>query len=148
MKSRLLLPSIRAVVIEDNAADVYVIREALKDEFVDVELEVFGDGEAAARLMDRLTNDSLQRPDIILLDLNLPRCDGKEVLYKLRQIPTGQRPPVMIITSSNSPKDRDDCLSLGAACYFRKPSDLSEFMKIASVIKGLVQTSLDPAHRI
>ncbi len=133
------LRSLRAVVIEDNAADVYLIREALKHEFVGVELEVFGNGEAGLRLTERLTNDALERPDIIVLDLNLPRCDGKEVLGKLGQIPGGQRPPVIVITSSNSPKDRDDCLGLGAACFFRKPSDLNEFMKIASVIRGLVQ---------
>lgn len=138
MKSLSLPASIRAVVIEDNAADVYVIREALKHEFGGLELEVFGDGEAAARLMDRLIDYSSPRPDIILLDLNLPRCDGKEVLHKLRQIPGEQKPPVMIITSSNSPKDRDDCLSLGADCYFRKPSELREFMKIGSVVRDLL----------
>jgi CheY-like chemotaxis protein len=131
--------SIRAVVIEDNAADVYLIREALKQEFVHVELDVFDNGEAVSKLVDRLTNECSERPDIILLDLNLPRCDGKEVLRRLRQISGGQRAPVMIITSSNSPRDRDDCLSLGAAYYFRKPSDLSEFMRIGSVIRDLVQ---------
>jgi CheY-like chemotaxis protein len=131
--------SIRAIVIEDNTADVYLIGEALKQEFAWVELEIFNDGEAASKLVDRLTNEGSQRPDIILLDLNLPRCDGKEVLHKLRQMPGEQTAPVIVMTSSNSPKDRDDCLSLGAACYFRKSSDLSEFMKIASVIRDLVQ---------
>ena len=62
--------SIRAIVVEDNAADVYLIREALKQEFVEVELEVLDNGEAASRLMDRFTNERSQRPDIILLDLN------------------------------------------------------------------------------
>ena len=131
--------SIRAVVIEDNAADVYLIREALKQEFAGVELEVFDNGEEASRLTDRLRNECSARPDIILLDMNLPRCDGKEVLQKLMQMPEMQRAPVIVITSSNSPNDRDDCLTLGAACYFRKPSELSEFMKIASVVKDLVK---------
>jgi CheY-like chemotaxis protein len=131
--------SIRAVVIEDNAADVYLIREALKQEFAEVELEVLDNGEAASRFMDRFTNESLQRPDIILLDLNLPRFDGKQVLQRFRQMPDGRKVPVVIITSSNSPKDREDCLTLGATFYFRKPSELDEFMKIAGVIKDLVR---------
>jgi CheY-like chemotaxis protein len=132
-------PAIRAIVIEDNTADVYLIREALKQVFARVELEVLNNGEAASELVDRLTSQSSQWPDIILLDLNLPRCDGKEVLHRLRQMPGEQRAPVIVMTSSNSPKDRDECLSLGAACYFRKSSDLNEFMKIASVIRDLVQ---------
>lgn len=139
MTTPLSIHSIRAIVIEDNAADVYLIREALKQEFVEVELEVLDNGEAASRLMDRFTNERSQRPDIILLDLNLPRFDGKQVLQKLRQTPGGQTLPVIIITSSNSPKDREDCLSLGASAYFRKPSELSEFMKIAGVVKDLVR---------
>jgi hypothetical protein len=72
--------SIRAVVIEDNAADVYLILEALKQKFVRVELEVFENGAAVSKLVDRLTDDSSPLPDIVLLDLNLPRCDSKEVL--------------------------------------------------------------------
>ena len=139
MTSQSSARSIRVVVIEDNAADVYLIREALKREFAGVELEVFDNGAAVSKLVNRLTDGCSQPPDIILLDLNLPRCDGKEVLHMLRQIPGRQIVPVIIITSSNSPKDRDDCLSLEAAYYFRKPSDLSEFMKISTVIRNIVQ---------
>ena len=139
MTSQSSARSIRVVVIEDNAADVYLIREALKQEFADIELEIFDNGAAVSKLVDRLTHGCSQLPDIILLDLNLPRCDGKEVLRMLRQMPGRQMVPVIIVTSSNSPKDRDDCLCLGAAYYFRKPSDLSEFMKISTVIRNIVQ---------
>jgi chemotaxis family two-component system response regulator Rcp1 len=141
MRSHSSIRSIRALLIEDNPADVYLIREALKEELVHFDLEILDNGEAALTWVDRFTNKSAQRPDIILLDLNLPRCDGKEVLQKLSQMPGGQGAPVVIMTSSDSPADQEDCLSLGATCYFRKPSDLSEFMKIAGVIKNLLRSA-------
>ena len=84
------LRNIRALLIEDNPADIYLIREALKRELVQFELEVVDNGEAASRLVDRFANEPSNRPDVILLDLNLPRCDGREVLQKLRQIPAGR----------------------------------------------------------
>lgn len=141
MTSGSCVRSVRVLLIEDNPADVYLIREALKKELIQVELGVLDNGEAAQQFLDQLTETSAQRPDIILLDLNLPRCDGKEVLQKLKQMPGGQKATVVIITSSNSPEDREDCLRLGADYYFRKRSDLGEFMKIARVVKNLLRST-------
>ena len=137
---------IRTLVIEDNPADVYLIREALEREITDFDLDVLDNGEAALAFVDRFTSESVQRPDVILLDLNLPRCDGKEVLRKLGQTPGGKKAPVIVITSSNSPQDRADCFRLGASCYFRKGSDLGEFMKIAQVVKDLLRPALNVAE--
>lgn len=130
---------IRILLTEDNGADVYLIREALNEQLFDFDLEVLDNGEKGSKFLDRITDGLEPRPDIVLLDLNLPRCDGKEVLHKLKQMPGGENLPVVIITSSDSPRDREEVAALGASCYFRKSSDLSEFMEIGRVVNNLLR---------
>ena len=130
---------IRVLVAEDHDADVFLIREALNEQLANFELEVLNDGEKASKFVDRMTNGLERRPDVVLLDLNLPRCDGKEVLQKLRHMPGGESVPVVIITSSDSPRDREEVARLGASCYFRKSSDLNEFMQLGKVVNDLLR---------
>ena len=90
-------------------------------------------------LIERIDHqESVPRPSLLLLDLNLPRRSGTEVLQRLRQSPTCGNIPVVILTSSDAPKDRESAEQLAADCYFRKPSDLNEFLKIREIVDGLL----------
>lgn len=122
------------MLAEDNPADVYLIEEALREHNVLFEITVATDGEAA---IDLVTRQGM-RPDIVLLDLNMPKRSGGEVLDALRK-EAGVGLPVIILTSSDSPADRDQALRLGATCYIRKPTGLDEFLQIGATIKGLVK---------
>ncbi|MBC7926225.1 MAG: response regulator [Bryobacteraceae bacterium] len=126
--------TIRILLAEDNPADVYLIEEALREHNVLFEITVATDGEAA---IDLVTRQGM-RPDIVLLDLNMPKRSGGEVLDALRK-EAGVGLPVIILTSSDSPADRDQALRLGATCYIRKPTGLDEFLQIGATIKGLVK---------
>ncbi|HUQ95816.1 MAG TPA: response regulator [Bryobacteraceae bacterium] len=130
--------AVRILLTEDNQADVYLIRQALSQKFDRFELQVLSNGEEAVKMIDSLGQGGLL-PDIVLLDLNLPRCDGKEILGKLRQMPGGDVIPVIIITSSDSPRDRDDVARLGATRYFKKPFELSDFMRIGDVVEDILR---------
>lgn len=132
--------AVRILLTEDNQADVYLIRQALSQKFDRFELQVLSNGEEAVKMIDSLGQGGLL-PDIVLLDLNLPRCDGKEILEKLRQMPGGDVIPVIIITSSDSPRDRDDVARLGATRYFKKPFELNDFMRIGDVVEDILRNT-------
>jgi len=103
------------VIAEDNAPDVFLIREALKEEGLSCRLDTFSDGDDALRLLDRLDGEERARfPDIFLIDLNLPKRSGSEVLSRVRSSPRGAGIAVIIMSSSNAPADRALARSLGA----------------------------------
>lgn len=122
------------LLAEDNPADVYLIEEALREHDVAYEIAVAEDGEAAISMI----SDGRIKPDIILLDLNMPKRSGGEVLTRLRQDGSCKKVPVIVLTSSDSPADREEALRLGATCYIRKPTGLDEFLAIGASIKELV----------
>jgi Response regulators consisting of a CheY-like receiver domain and a winged-helix DNA-binding domain len=133
----------RILMAEDNRADVTLVREALKVHQLACELQVVEDGELALRFFEALDADAnLSCPDLLLLDLNLPKVNGEEVLSHLRVSRRCAQMPVIVITSSDSDKDRDMAHRMGAARYFRKPSDLAEFMRLGAVIKGLLEKAI------
>jgi CheY-like chemotaxis protein len=123
------------VVVEDNASDVFLIREAIAAQELLVELEVCQDGEEAMELIERLETQDCRSPGLILLDLNLPRRDGLEVLAKLRNSIRCCHIPVVVMTSSAASSDRAASEQLGAAAYFRKPSEYAAFLEIGRIIK-------------
>lgn len=129
---------LRVLLVEDCAPDVYLIREALRREGLDVDMKVAEDGEQAAQWLGNLDLSNEPWPNLILLDLNTPRCEGKELLQKIKRAPRGRSIPVIVITSSNSPADREDAFRFGASWYFRKPSDLNEFMEIGAVVRHIL----------
>lgn len=127
--------AVRILLAEDNDGDVFLVRRALEKQGLSCKLVVAHNGEEALRLLD--TADSGppgDAPELILLDLNLPRVDGSEILAHLRRTPTFSGTPVIVLTSSDSPGDRDLAMSLGANAYFRKPTDLQAFMQLGQVI--------------
>jgi two-component system, chemotaxis family, response regulator Rcp1 len=121
------------LIAEDNPADVYLIEEALREHKVDFRMTVADDGERAIALLA----EGKVTPDIVLLDLNMPKRSGGEVLTELRKT-SGDGVPVIVLTSSDSPVDREQAMRLGATCYIRKPTGLDDFLAIGATIKQLV----------
>jgi CheY-like chemotaxis protein len=127
------------LVVEDAEPDVLLVREALERAGLNFELLVLEDGEKAIDFVEQLERDeTLSRPHLVLLDLNLPRMNGSQVLERLRNSSTCGHIPVVILTSSDSPSDKAQAGQLGATEYFRKPSRLNEFMRLGQVVRDLL----------
>lgn len=130
---------IRIFLAEDNPGDVVLIREALREYKVEHSLVHAADGSEAKQYLDSLANlPASELPDILLLDLNLPKCDGDQLLAMFRAHPCCKDTPAIIVTSSNAPKDRDRAAELGASRYFRKPSDLNEYLRLGLIVREVV----------
>ena len=128
------------VLVEDAEPDVLLVREALEQSGLDFELQVFDDGEQGVDFIEIMDRDaSLHRPHLFLLDLNLPKKTGGQILERVRQSPTCGQVPVVILTSSDSQKDKAQAAFLNATGYFRKPSRLDEFMKLGPYVRDLLQ---------
>lgn len=125
---------VKILLAEDNPADVYLIEEALREHNVPFNITVAEDGESAIAMIAAGKVD----PDLILLDLNMPKRSGSEVLSRLRGGSDSGNVPVIVLTSSDSPIDRQEALSLGATLYIRKPTGLDEFLQIGATIKQLL----------
>lgn len=126
-------------MIEDNKSDVLLIREALETAKLNVDLRVIPDGEKAIRFFEELDgNNSLICPDLAIIDINLPKKHGGEVLGMMRNSRRCANLRVLIVTSSNSVKDRETMASLGIDGYFTKPSQYDDFMKLGDVIRNLL----------
>ena len=119
------------LLVEDNAADVRLTREALREGKIQNTLHVVHDGvEALAFLRRQGAHIEAPRPDLILLDLNLPRKDGREVLAEIKDDPLLRRIPVVILTTSQSEADVLRTYDLHANCYVTKPVDLEQFFEV------------------
>ena len=126
------------VLVEDNPGDVALVREALYEYGIRSELTVIFDGERAVELFDRLDRDRMRCPDLVLLDLKLPKRDGHEILERMRTSVQCAHVPVVIVTSSNAREDRDKAAKLGATRYLRKPHGLDEFIQLGAVLKDIL----------
>jgi len=130
------------LVVEDNRADVFLVERAIEFCKLSVHLKVIEDGEEALRYFERVeSDDDIPCPDVMLLDLNLPRRSGREVLQSVRQAKRSREVPVIILTSSNSPEDRRETAALGATRYFRKPTSYQEFLKIGEILGEVLKIS-------
>ena len=127
---------IEILLVEDNAGDARLAQEALRDAKVRNNLSWVPDGvEALAYLRREGRYDKAARPDLILLDLNLPRKDGREVLSEIKAEDRLKRIPVVILTTSQSEDDIHKAYHLNANCYISKPVDLDQFMKVVKTIE-------------
>ncbi|MBL8216377.1 MAG: response regulator [Bryobacterales bacterium] len=130
---------IRVLIAEDNPGDVFLLQQVLDGLVPHPEVVVVNDGGKALEWISRIERDpTAPTPDVILLDLNLPKYDGAEVLERIRASRRLRAARVVIVTSSNSPRDRERVAELGATAYFRKPSDWDEFMKLGQVVQGVL----------
>ena len=126
------------LLVEDNPGDVFLVKQALREAGLLVDLKVAEDGEKAIQMIDRLDEGSdSQAPRLMLLDLNVPRRTGIQVLERLRRSARCGKIPVVMISSSDSPGERQHALDVGATEYFRKPSSLVEFMQLGRVVRRL-----------
>jgi CheY-like chemotaxis protein len=141
---------LNVLVVEDSAADANLIRMVLADTGLCNELLIVSDGEDALELLHGNGRfEGRTRPDLILLDLNLPRKDGLDVLGEIRSNPSLRRIPVGVLTSSSNPDDVGTAYERGANLYCRKPFELDELERlIAHIAKTwVVFASLPPAER-
>ena len=123
------------LLVEDNETDVFIIREVLERAGFRFRLHVSRDGQdALSYLQDLERIGSPPRPDLVLLDLNVPKIKGMEVLERIRSVVEPAPVPVVVITSSESQSDRRAAERLGADAYFRKPHTIEEYMRLASLI--------------
>jgi CheY-like chemotaxis protein len=126
------------LLVEDSPADVFLVREAMLQEGLKVHLEVAEDGQRAFEILDHVDADHMKRaPQLMLLDINVPRRTGNQVLERIRNSPRCAHIPVVMISSSDSPAERNRAFKLGATAYFRKPSNLSEFMELGRLVREL-----------
>lgn len=127
--------SFQVLLVDDNPGDVRLTQEAFKDAKVHLEMHVAGDGvEAMEFLLRQGKYGSATRPDLILLDLNLPRMDGRQVLAEIKNHPTLKAIPVVILTTSASDADIERSYLLHANCYISKPVDLEGFLTVVQSI--------------
>ena len=127
---------VEILLVEDNPGDVELTREALHDTKVHMRLSVVPDGvEAMAFLRREREYAEAPRPDLILLDLNLPKKDGRGVLAEIKQDPVLRHIPVVVLTSSEAEQDIARAYELHANCYVTKPVDLDQFVKIVQSIE-------------
>ncbi len=127
---------IQILMVEDNPDDIELTMEALKDAKVGNILNVVKDGEEAlAYLRGEGRFQGSSRPDLILLDLNMPKKDGREVLKEIKSHPSLKRIPVVILTTSQAEEDILNTYDLHANCYITKPVDFSQFLKVVRSIE-------------
>lgn len=127
---------IEILLVEDNPGDVRLTRETLKETKLHNNLSVVDDGEKALAFLRRQGGyASAPRPDLILLDLNLPKLDGREVLAAIKEDPSLRTIPVVILTTSKAEEDIIKSYELHANCYIAKPVELEGFVKVVRSIE-------------
>jgi CheY-like chemotaxis protein len=126
--------------VEDNAADVYLVNEVLRHCGLDYRLHVSADGAEALAFLENLESDA-ECPDValILLDLNLPKIHGIQVLERIRKSRRCGAVPVVILTSSDSPTDLAAIRRLSATAYFKKPAEVVAYMQLTQVIQRALE---------
>jgi len=128
------------LLAEDNVGDVMLVQEALAAHHVESTLHVVTDGQKALDFVATMGKaQSAPCPDLMLLDMNLPKADGATVLAAFREHKACAHTPVIVVSSSDSPKDRSRVAVLGVSHYFRKPPDFDEFMKLGKVVKEVLE---------
>jgi len=129
----------QVLVVEDNPADVELLRWALDGAAVDCDLTVIDDGgEALAFVQQRGKYFASTAPDLAILDLNMPKYDGMEILEAMRASKVFAAVPVAVLSSSSSPRDRARMEAYNIGRYITKPPDLDEYLRIGFIVKELL----------
>lgn len=125
------------LLVEDNPADVMLMQEAFNNSTIVEEIHIAVDGEEALDFVNKRGKfENAVTPDLILLDLNLPKIDGREVLSELNKDPELHRIPVIVLSSSKVEKDILESYDNSANCYIVKPIELEKFVKIVEMIES------------
>ena len=140
--------AIDILLVEDNLGDARLAQEALKESKIKNNLYIVGDGEEASEFLFRKGKYAkAPHPDLILLDLNLPKKDGRELLAEIKNDPDLKRIPVVILTTSKAEEDIYKTYELHANCYITKPLDLDQFMKVIKSIEEFWLTIVVLPHK-
>lgn len=126
----------RILLVEDNPGDIRLTQEALKESNMDIHLDVVSDGEQAIDfLMKKGKYVDAIRPHIILLDLNLPKKNGIEILKEVKVHESLKKIPIIVLTTSDADHDISKAYSLNANCYILKPVDFDDFAKVIRLVE-------------
>ena len=129
------MKTIDILLVEDNPADIDLTKEALEECKIANNLYIVSDGENALAFLRKESNfRDKPRPDLILLDLNLPKIDGREILEEIKNDDKLKQIPVVILTTSESKEDITEMYKLHANCYITKPVDINQFIKVVQSI--------------
>lgn len=129
--------NLELMLIEDNPAEIMLMEEILAEAGVTLELRLVSDGEAALEYLRRQGRFvAASRPDLIMLDLNLPGLDGRQVLREIKEDPDLRAIPVIILTTSQAEEDIQQCYQLQANCYITKPVSLEAFIEVIRSIES------------
>ena len=140
--------SIDILLVEDNEGDARLAKEAMRDSKISNTLHHVGDGEEAMEfLYQKGKHADAPRPDLILLDLNLPRKDGRAVLEEVKTDENLKRIPVVVLTTSSDEQDIIKSYNLHANCYITKPIDLTQFLKVVQSIEDFWLTIVKLPNR-
>jgi CheY-like chemotaxis protein len=127
--------TIHILVVEDNEGDIRLIKEGFREAKIDNELSIVKNGEEAVQFLQRREKyKDVRMPDLILLDLNLPKKDGRELLREIKTDEHFKHIPVIILTTSNNEQDILKSYKLHANCYIQKPLNLDQFIDVVSTI--------------
>lgn len=128
---------IKILLVEDNDGDIFLTLEALKEARIHNEIDVVKDGEKALQYLNKENEfANAETPDLILLDINLPKVDGKEVLAKIKNDDVLKVIPVVMLTTSDSERDIMDSYQNHANCYITKPVDFQKFIDVIQTVKN------------
>ena len=137
------------LLVEDNPADVTLVREALEEHGIEGELIVASDGEKAIAIIQEVDCQALSCPDLFIVDLNIPKRTGQEVIAYMRQSAKFDDAHIAILSSSDSMRDKEDARRLGVSWYLCKPSRLNDFLGLGATFKAILGTperrSAEPA---
>jgi CheY-like chemotaxis protein len=136
----------RILLAEDNPGDVLLFQETMKGRNLPCEIVVAEDGHKAIALLTA-ANAASARPDLIVLDVNLPKHNGDDVLRAIRDQDSLAHIPVIMLTSSASPADKAAATKLGANLYIQKSSDLEELLEVGKVVEGILRRNQDAPRR-
>jgi CheY-like chemotaxis protein len=126
---------VSVVLVEDNPADALLVRKAFEAHGIEGEITILTDGEMAIGFIDLVETEAVPCPDLVIIDLNLPKRPGREVLERMRQSQKCREVPVLILSSSDAHADRADAARFRASGYIRKPTRLDEFLDLGAVFK-------------
>jgi two-component system response regulator len=127
------------LLVEDNPTDAFVIQEVVEKSELNLRLRIAEDGKDVLLYLEELCGaEPSSWPALVLLDLNLPKISGIEVLRRLREGPSCNRTPVIVVTSSTEESDRAAVQGLGAEAFFQKPRDLTTYMQLGQLIKRVL----------
>jgi CheY-like chemotaxis protein len=136
MSVKMLIRPLEILLVEDNPGDVRLMQEAFRESAARYQLRVVRDGvEAMEYLAKAGAYTTVLHPDLIVLDLNLPKKDGREVLHDIKTDPDLRRIPVVVLTTSDAPRDIVRSYDLHANCYVSKPADLNQLVEVVQSIE-------------